>query len=306
MTGVVLVTGGSGFIGSHCLRPLVVRGYDVHAVFSTREPSPVDGVAWHRADLLKQGEPERIVAEVEPSHLMHLGWYVTPGDVIGAPDNFNWTQASLALYRHFSDHGGRRIVTSGSSYEYDWQYGYCSEELTPLQPNTVYGTCKRALGDLVTAYAGVMGMSSAWARIFFAYGPREHPDRLASSVIRSLLAEAPAKCSHGEQIRDYLHVQDIADALVAMLDGDVEGAVNIGSGTPIALKAIVREIGRQLGRPDLIELGAIPARANDAPLVVANVARLQSQVGWQPRIGLEEGIAQTIAWWRDTAAEAAS
>ena len=62
-----------------------------------------------------------------------------------------------------------------------------------------------------------------------------------------------------------------------MLDGDVEGAVNLGSGTPVALKTIVREIGRQLGRPDLIELGAIPARANDTPFVVADVARLRSR-----------------------------
>jgi nucleoside-diphosphate-sugar epimerase len=304
VSGVVLVTGASGFIGSHCLQPLVERGYDVHAVRRNHHEIPVNGVTWHRSDLLEDGGPARLVAGVEPSHLLHLGWFVTPGDVIGSLDNFSWTEASLALVRAFSRHGGRRLVTSGSSFEYDWSYGYCSEGRTPLRPDTVYGTCKLALGELVEAFTRIVGVSSAWARIFFAYGPREHPDRLVSSVVRSVLGGMPARCSHGEQIRDYLHVQDVADALVALLDSDVEGAVNIGSGEPIALKTIVTALGRQLGRPDLIELGAIPARANDAPLVVADVTRLHDAVGWRRAIALEEGLAWTIEWWRKALVEA--
>ena len=122
-------------------------------------------------------------------------------------------------------------------------------------------------------------------------------------MIRNLLAEAPAPCSHGEQIRDYLHVQDAADALVALVDSDVQGAVNIGSGRPIALKRLVGAIGDKVGRPDLIQLGAIPARANDAPLVVADVTRLTTELEWAPRYSLDDGLEDTIAWWSGRLAE---
>jgi nucleoside-diphosphate-sugar epimerase len=301
----VLVTGASGFIGSHCLEPLVRRGYEVHAVSRQAGDPPVDGVTWHSADLLDRDQVPALVERVRATHLLHLAWYVTPGGLIDARENFDWTEASLQLLRAFEVSGGRRIVAAGSSYEYDWRYGYCHERLTPLAPDTAYGACKRALGELTAAFAENAGITSAWPRIFFLYGPREHPDRLVSSVVRNVLAESPAPCSHGEQIRDYLHVQDAADAVVAILDSDVQGPVNIGSGRPIELKRLVGAVGEKLGRPDLIHLGAIPARANDAPLVVADVARLTGEVGWAQRYTLDEGLDDTIAWWAGRLAEQA-
>lgn len=302
----VLVTGASGFIGSHCLAPLAERGYAVHAVHSSGGSRPVANTTanttWHAVDLLDVGDVDRLLAAVRPSLLFHLAWYATPGSYVDALENVLWAEASLSLYRSFVEHGGRRMVTSGSSYEYDWRYGYCSEYLTPRNPDTLYGVCKNALGELVGAYSDSSGLSNAWARIFFLYGPRENPNRLVSSVIRSLIADEEAKCSHGEQIRDYLHVQDVANALVALLESEVTGAVNIGSGRPIALKTIVSLVGEQIGRPELIALGAIPPRPNDVPLVVADVRRLRDEVGWQPEIGLDDGLAQTIRWWREETA----
>jgi nucleoside-diphosphate-sugar epimerase len=294
----VLVTGGSGFIGSHCLEPLLHRSFDVHAVSTRPQAGATTAVTWHAADLLDPAAASALVAEVQPSHLLHLAWIVTPGEMIMSPQNLRWTEATLSLYRAFAEGGGRRLVTSGSSYEYDWRYGYCSENVTPRAPDTVYGNCKRALNDLTDAFAATTGVSSAWARIFFLYGPREHPNRLVSSVIRSLLAGTAAKTSHGEQIRDYLHVQDVADALVLLLDSESEGAVNVGSGEAVTLKTIVQRIGEQLGQPQLIEIGALPARANDAPLVVADVRRLKEELGWAPSFDLETGLAHTIEWWR--------
>lgn len=295
----VLVTGGSGFIGSHCLAPLVMAGFDVHAVRSSGAPLALDGVTWQQADLLDDAEIMRLVETVQPTHLLHLAWFATPGLFPSAIENFHWTKASLSLYRRFAENGGHRVVTAGTSYEYDWRYGYCSEAMTPRAPITVYGTCKKALNELADAYAETAGLSSAWARVFFLYGPREYPERLVPSVICSLLSGMPARCSHGEQIRDYLHVQDVADAFVAILASDIVGAVNVSSGSPVALKSIVMTIGSKLGRPELVELGAIPARDNDVPFVVADVGRLTGEVGWRPSIGLNEGLDQTIAWWRD-------
>jgi nucleoside-diphosphate-sugar epimerase len=83
------------------------------------------------------------------------------------------------------------------------------------------------------------GRSSAWGRIFFLYGPHEHPDRLVASVIRSILAGQPARTSHGRQIRDYLYADDVADAFVAVLDRGAQGVsgpydIGTGVGTTIA------------------------------------------------------------------------
>jgi nucleoside-diphosphate-sugar epimerase len=291
----VLVTGASGFIGSHCLQPLVAAGLEVHAVRSSAPALKLDGVAWHQADLLDDGELAQLVGSVRPTH---LAWFAIPGLFPTAIENFYWTAASLRLYRHFAEHGGRRLVTAGTSYEYDWRYGFCSEMVTPRVPDSVYGTCKKGLGDLVDTYAVTAGLSSAWGRVFFLYGPREDPKRLVSSVIHNLLLGVPAKCSHGEQIREYLHVQDVADAFVAILLSEVIGPVNISSGTPVTLKSIVTKIGSKLERPELVELGAIPARENDVPLVAADVRRLIKEVGWRPSIGLDDGLDQTIAWWK--------
>jgi nucleoside-diphosphate-sugar epimerase len=92
---------------------------------------------------------------------------------------------------------------------------------------------------------------------------------------------------------------DAAEAIVALLDSTVEGAVNIGSGEAIMLRELVLEAARQLDAQHLVRLGAIPSRANDVPLVVADVARLKSALGWSPAFDLKRGVSETISWWRE-------
>lgn len=294
----ILLTGASGFIGQHCIEPLLARGYEVHAVSSKPHESDSRGIRWHSADLLEAGRAKALVGEVKPTHLLHLAWFVVPGKLITSPENFAWVRSSLDLVQQFAEHGGRRMTVCGSGYEYDWNYGYCSEKLTPAAPNTVYGACKQALNLLVHSFAGQNALSAAWGRVFFLYGPHEHPQRLVSSVILSLLNGEPAKCSHGRQIRDYMHVQDVADGLVGLVDSEVTGAVNVSSGQATTLREMVLTIGRLLDRPELIQLGAIPARANDTPLVVGENLRLLNEVGWKQQFDLEAGLRQTINWWK--------
>jgi nucleoside-diphosphate-sugar epimerase len=150
---------------------------------------------------------------------------------------------------------------------------------------------------LTTALGTASGFSSAWGRIFFLYGPHEHPDRLVAAVSRALLSGEPARCSHGRQVRDYLYVQDVADAFVELLDGGAAGPVNIASGEPVELRTIVTRIGELIGRPELVRLGAIPAAATDTPLVVADVTHARDVLAWRPRVGLDEGLSRTIDWW---------
>jgi nucleoside-diphosphate-sugar epimerase len=293
----VLLTGASGFIGSHCIQPLIDRGYEVHAV--SRSPRPDRSAAtWHDVDLLRSGAGRALIEQVRPTHLLHRAWFVVPGKLIAAAENFDWVGASLELVRAFADAGGARLCVCGSGYEYDWSHGYCTEGVTPCVPDTVYGACKHALHEMVRTFAAGRVLSATWPRVFFLYGPREHPERLVASITRALLRGEPARCSHGRQIRDYLHVQDVADGLVVVLDSDAQGAINVSSGQPTTLREIALTIGRLTGRPELIQLGALPARANDVHLVIGANAKAVA-LGWQPRYDLESGLLQTVGWWRE-------
>lgn len=298
MTRRVLVTGATGCVGRHVLPLLVERGWDVVAVQSRRVAPEVAGVQWVQGDLLDPGDIRRIVDAARASHLLHLAWYIAPGKWAAAPENFLWVRAGLELAMAFKSAGGSRMVTAGSCLEYDWNAGVCVEDSTPLAPHTTYGTCKHALQLLTSALLSEPGTSSAWGRIFFLYGPYEHPDRLVASVIRSVLAGQPARTSHGRQIRDYLYVADVADAFVRLLESQVTGPINIASGARIALKDIVTRIGALTGRPDLIQIGAIPQAATDTPVVVADVTRLNSKLAWTPAWDLDTGLRATIDWWR--------
>jgi nucleoside-diphosphate-sugar epimerase len=297
----VLLTGGTGFIGRHTIAPLTDAGFEVHAVTSKIpvNSTDVDGkCCWHSMNLLDPMQVKNLVSTVKPTHLLHFAWYNIPGKCLVAEENFLWVQASLELLRHFREQGGERVVMAGSALEYDWNYGYCSEVLTPRNPHTAYGVCKNALQEMLKAYAEITKLSSAWGRVFNVYGPYDHPKRLVSSVILSLLKDEPALCSHGNQLRDYLYVEDVANAFVKLLKSNVVGEINIASGNPIAVKEIVLKIAEKLGKSDLVKLGAILASAEEPPLFAANVSRLSTEISFLPKYDLDKGLDEAIIWWQ--------
>lgn len=293
----VLLTGASGFIGRFCMEPLLARGFEVHAVHHAR-PGSHDQVRWQQADLLGEGAARELVERVRPTHLLHLAWYAVPGKYWASRENLRWVRASLALHEAFVAAGGERSVVAGTSAEYDWAGGICREGETPLAPKTNYGICKRALGDVLAADAAVAGTSTAWARYFFLFGPHEYPQRLIASVITSLLRGEVARCSPGTQRRDFIPVVDAAAATVALLDSDVRGPVNIGSGIADPVRTIVERVAELVGGTGKIELGALPP--DDPPLIVADVRRLRDEVGFAPAADRDTRLRETVDWWRRT------
>ena len=296
----VLITGASGFVGQNCVPLLASKGYEVHALCH-RQPaeSTSQGIRWHRADLLKPGSAAKLMREIQPDSLLHLAWYAVPGKFWEAPENLEWVQASQELIVALAEMGGKRLVVAGSCAEYDPKAGECVESSTPILPNTLYGKSKHDLETSVDSIKRKTGLSSASGRIFFLYGPKEHPSRVIAYVVRSLLQAEPALCSEGKQILDFLHVEDVASAFVALLESKVEGPVNIASGAATPLRAVLEEIGRQIGRPELIRLGA--RKSESEPVSYwANTRRLTKEVGWTPRYNLSSGIRQTIDWWRSS------
>ena len=296
----VLVTGGAGFIGRHTLPALTARGYEVHATHR----QPIDPVlqaaaTWHSVDLLDRGAVSRLVSEILPSHLLHLAWITEHGAYWQSPENLKWVSGSLALVEAFVSHGGQRFVGAGTCAEYDWRYGYCSEAVTPTKPATLYGICKNAVHEITAALAQASTLSLAWGRVFFLFGPYEGQRRLVPSVIHALIEGDIARCSHGRQIRDFLYVTDVASAFAALLDSNLRGAMNIGSGRPLTIAELTLQIARQLGKEELLSLGAIPAPLNDPPMLLAETVRLREELGWMPDYDIESGLSNTIRWWRD-------
>lgn len=294
----VLLTGANGFIGRHCLPLLTASDYEVHAVSSKASDNNGDFISWHHVDLLNAKEISALLSVVRPTHLLHLAWCGVPGRYWTEPENLSWVGASLHLLSDFAQHGGQRVVIAGTCAEYDWSSGFCSENSTPLKPKTLYGACKHALQVIVESFAVQTGLSASWGRLFFLYGPYEHPKRLVSSVILSLLKGETALCSHGNQVRDYMYVDDAADAFVKLLDSNLSGPVNIASGEKIKLKEIVHVIANQIKREDLIRLGGIETSTDEPPVIVADVSRLQHELKWRPKCSLVEGIERTIEWWK--------
>jgi len=188
-------------------------------------------------------------------------------------------------------------VLAGTCFEYDWSHGFCSERVTPLVPSSLYGRCKNSLNQIFEGFCAQAGLSGAWGRIFFVFGPYEHPSRLVSSVVQSLLAKTPVPCTHGRQIRDFLYVEDVARAFVDLLCSEVEGSVNIASGEPLSVKDLTLTIGEMLNASELLEFGKIPLSPSEPPLLVADVRRLRDEVGFRPRYSLEEALAKTIRFW---------
>ena len=291
----ILVTGASGFIGRHCIPLLLDKGYEVHALYSKTKIPFAKEVIHHQINLLDVSTLDPLIKKITPSHLLHLAWNATPGTYWTTEENSAWLQVSLQLIKCFNSHGGKRAVFAGTCAEYDWNDGFCSEEKTLLNPSTLYGKCKASLYQELQKQE----LNFAWGRIFFLYGPNEHEKRLVPTVINSLLNNQIAKCSHATQQRDFLHVKDVADAFVTLLESSLQGAVNIGSGIDLPIKDITTKIGNILNRENLIEYAEKPAILTEPMILKPCTFRLFNELNWRPKINLDQGLTETIHWWKN-------
>lgn len=291
----VLLTGATGFIGSHIARQLVRDGHEVHAV--VRPQSNLSRIAdiesslhFIRGDLLA---PSFSLPSSPFAACIHLAWYVEPDKYLLAPQNKDWVQAGLRLARSLKDAGCRRFIAAGTCFEYatsDPPQG----ESTPTGPSTPYARSKLELFQALPA----IGIDFAWVRFFYQYGPHEDPRRLMPVVINRLRRGQEAKLVVGDRLRDYLHVEDVASAVCAVAHSRLTGPVNIGSAQSVTVRDIALKIGELLDRVDLIKLGALPWSPTEPMHLLADNTKLREGTAWKPRYPLEEGLRQTIDWWK--------
>lgn len=296
MSKTVFLTGATGFIGRHAIAPLVKRGFDVHlAVRNTELPFEMnDAVHVHECDLFDPRRVQSLLTEISPTHLLHFAWYTEHRKYWTSVKNLEWTAASLELLKSFAACGGRRAVFAGTCAEYDWSYGYCSETVTPCVPRTLYGVCKNSLQQIVSQYSQTAGLSSAWGRIFFLYGPDEAAGRFVPSLVQPLLENRAAQCQFGAHLRDFLHVTDVASAFVQLLDSEVAGPINIASGVPVSLGDFAKRIAAKLGKAEFLQVEARPPSPENPAVLFADATRLRNEVRFCPRYDIDTGLDQVL------------
>jgi nucleoside-diphosphate-sugar epimerase len=290
----VFVTGGSGFLGRHCLSEMVRQGFRVHAV-SHRRTYPVNGVNWHNIDLNASGSARALMAALRPTHFLHLAWITTPEFYRFTPENFDWLDASLALVRAFGEHGGQRFVGVGSANEYRADDRPCGEDETPIRPITIYGRCKAALWMGAEAYAQHYGFSAAWGRVFVPYGSGDPQQRLIPSLMTAMSAGEPIDVTDGTQMRDFIYAPDVADLLVRLLGrSDAIGAYNVGTGRGISVRQVIEWIATRFNSHTLVRFGARPKRADEPLSLVADMAKVQRMLDWRATTSIESGLEQLV------------
>jgi nucleoside-diphosphate-sugar epimerase len=297
----VLVTGAAGFIGSHVVRSLLRRGDDVIALVRPRSSTTRLADVEHRirilpSDLEAQDSVRRLLNETRPEACVHLAWYAVPGKYLhAAAENLASLRMTLALVQELLATGCRRFVGAGTCIELDTDAGYLTAATTP-RPRTIYAAAKHAAHLLAEQLSRPSDLTVAWLRVFYLFGPGEDQRRLVPHVIRSLRGGERVALTPGEQVRDYLHVADVAEAFACVLHSTAPGGINLGGGRPVTVRQLVQTLGALLGRPELLDFGARPMPPDEAPFVCADPGPLRAN-GWTPRFDLESGLRNTIEEW---------
>jgi nucleoside-diphosphate-sugar epimerase len=301
----ILITGSSGFIGTHCLQALLCRGHELHAVSRSPRPGRGGDVTWHCCDLGDPTQAAAVVTKVQPTHLLHIAWIAKPGVYASSVENFAWMQATLTMAAAFGSAGGRRFLGIGTSAEYDPSDQPCIEDATPIRPNTVYGKCKAATWLGVQAAAQHYGFAAAWARLFFPYGPGDAIQRLVPYVTNSLIKGAPVLTTLGLQIRDFIYARDAAELISILLLSEETGAFNIGTGVPSSIRSVVEHLAAACGRKELVQFGARQTVPGDPKVLVADMSKVHSRLGWSAPTDVRAGLDRVLATMRGTAASEA-
>src|SRR5574341_61874 len=300
----ILLTGMTGFLGSHVARKLVSEGCEVYALVrpssnSWRIHDIIRTLKFIPCDLLLSQELDACLKRVKPDLCIHLAWCSNVGRNLNSLENVNFLSASLSLATHLARLGCKRFIGVGSCAEYDPNEKYLSES-SPVASNNLYGVCKYSLYLTLEQLGKLTDMKIAWLRPFYLYGPYEDSRRLIPSVICALLRSQRAKITKGEQLRDFLHIEDAADAIYEVAKTDLVGPVNIASGNPCSVRDVVTKIGSILNCPELIELGALPYGDFDPMFMCADNSHLKANTKWVPRYTLDDGLSNTVDWWKSS------
>ncbi|GAB7035292.1 GDP-mannose 4,6-dehydratase [Streptomyces platensis subsp. malvinus] len=304
-----VVTGGAGFVGSHLCTELLARGTTVICVddFSTGRPENISALRDHPAfTVVEANVTEPVHLDAEPDLVLHFASPASPADYLKLPlhtleTGSLGTRNMLALAR---SSGARFLLASTSKVYGDPQQHPQSEDywgnVNPVGPRSVYDEAKRFGEALTTAEAGAHGTDAGIVRLFTTYGPRMrgHDGRAVPTFIRQALAGDPLTVTgDGCQTRSLCYVDDTVRGILAAAASDLRGPVNLGSPAELSMLELARlivELSRSRSSVRFID-----RPADDPAVRCPDITLARGKLQWEPRVPPREGLARTIAWFRE-------
>ena len=319
----VLVTGGAGYIGSHTTRRLQQAGYEVSVLddlSAGHRETVLDDFGFQRVDLADEKATIEAVADVRPDAVVHFAGAIEAGMSMTDPSRFYRVNVlgSFHLAEALRRHGNPPIVYSSSAAVYGDPDSVPIPEDAPKRPTNVYGRTKLDTEGLFAAYGSAYGLRATALRYFNAAGAssdasigeaHKHETHLIPLAIAAAtggqamtMFGTDYDTPDGTCIRDYVHVEDLADAHVlavgALLAGAPGEAYNVGVGAGFSNREVLAAVGRVAGTEvTVVEAGR---RAGDPAVLVADPSRIQDALGWKPAFTNLDDIVRTAVVWHAT------
>ncbi|HLH69249.1 MAG TPA: NAD-dependent epimerase/dehydratase family protein [Candidatus Dormibacteraeota bacterium] len=300
----VLLTGGAGFIGSHIADALVERGDEVVVIddLSTGCRENLNpGVRFHQMDV-RSPEAARLVHELRPDIVCHHAAQVSVSRSVREPrlDAEVNLMAALGLLEATRHVGARFVFASTGGALYGDAAVLPTPESYPAWPISPYGVSKLAFEHYLHCYAVQHEISYVALRYANVYGPRQSPHGEAGVVAifcqRLLAGERPVIHGDGRQTRDYVYISDVVRANLAAMDATVSGHFNVGTGRQVDVNHLFQLIAERVGTG--IEAVHGPPRPGDQRTSALDPSLIAERLGWRPQVGLEQGLEETVAWFR--------
>ena len=325
----LLITGGAGFIGSAVVRLAVSKGHEVVNLDALTYAACLDNVAsvagsnlysFEQADIRDRAALDRIFARHVPSAVMHLAAESHVDRSIDAPSDFidtnitgtfNMLEAARAHWTRTGKPASFRFhhISTDEVFGSLGPQGQFTED-TPYAPNSPYSASKAASDHLVRAWAETYGLPIVMTNCSNNYGPFHFPEKLIPVVILNALAGRPIPVyGRGENIRDWLYVEDHADALLTVLErGTLGRSYNIGGENEARNIDLVHKICTLLdemhptGAPHARLISHVTDRPGHDARYAIDPSRIRDELGWRPSVTLDEGLRKTVRWYLDNAA----
>jgi nucleoside-diphosphate-sugar epimerase len=304
----VLVTGATGFIGSHLVRRLESDGAEVHAltsnvssVYPARLHDLQDRITLHEGNLVDRSAMDVLVARAQPSHILHLGAYTHVGKSWRRVDECIQAniQGTVNLLQALDGSGYERFVYTGTSEIYG-DIDVPFREDSVVHPVSPYSVSKYAGERYCRMFHQGRGWPIVMVRPFNTYGPAQSPDRVIPEIIVRALQGRELKMTQGRQTREFNFVEDIAAGFVcAATTEGIEGEIfNIGCGEEVSMRDLATNILEVMGNPIEADFGALPDRPTEIWRMFADSTKARTILGWKPEVPLEEGLRRTVEWYR--------
>jgi UDP-glucose 4-epimerase len=295
-----LVIGGSGFIGSALLRRLVSEVTEVRTlVFKNRAPKPPSAGEALTANSSSISDLSAALAGSRFDAVFHLAASGVSPENRSVETLIDGNSGLLSrVLQSLSLAPPGIFIYTGSCAEYsEAPSGRLLDEEWPTMPRSLYGASKASATILGSALAQRLGIRFVALRLFHIFGPGEGPSRFVPYVVRTLARGETARLTHGNQIRDFMYVEDVVDAIVqAALHGVSSSVYNVCSGKPTAVRDVALLLASISNTPShLLDFGAVKYNLEDPMWLAGNNRRLAKAIGWAPKYSLEAGLRQTVS-----------